>query len=130
MFLNIVGLFLNEYMPVWFPALQLVLFAVFAAGLVLIATWWCNDTRATRTNLRIAAYLLLGSVCFQILIALIYVGAACNSPYVMVGTGDKEDPDNYDKMPKTLFILGYIFFGLILIVLILGLLWAVEKYKD
>ena len=130
MFINIIGMFLNEHFPVWYPTVELLLFFVFAAALVLIGTWWCKDTRATRTNLRIAAYLIFGSIGFSIIVALVYVVAACETNYVMVGTGDKDDAENYDKVPKTWYLLGYIFFGLVIIVLTLGFLWTLEQYKD
>ena len=63
----------------------------------MIATWMCNDTKATRTSLRVAAYLIIGAIVATLIIAFIYLYGACKTPYVMVGTGDKNDPDNYDK---------------------------------
>jgi len=44
----------------------------------------------------------------------------------MVGTGGKEDSDNYDKQPKAWFILGYVFFGILIVVLAIFFVWTVE----
>ena len=129
-FINIVGMFLNQYFPWWFPTFELFFFFVFVAGLVLITIWLFKDTKTTRTGLRLAAWLIIGSVAAMALFALIFVNAGVDTPYVMIGTGNKDDPDNYDKEPKAWFVLGYIFFGLLIIVLAYFYAWTVEKYKD
>ena len=88
-FLNIIGMFLNQYFPPWYPTVELLLFIVYAAGIVMIIIWMCNDTKGSRTSLRVAGYLIIGSVAISLIVAIIYLTAFCKTPYVMVGTGDK-----------------------------------------
>ena len=96
----------------------------------MILTWMCNDTKATRTSIRVAAYLIIGSIVLSTLLAIIYLCCFVKTPYVIVGTGEKDDPDNYDKQPKAWFVLGYIFFGLVIVVFALFFVWTVEQYKE
>ena len=48
----------------------------------------------------------------------------------MIGTGDKGDSDNYDKQSKSIYLLGYIFIGLLIVVLAMFYAWTIEQYKD
>ena len=109
-FLNIVGLFLNQYIPLWFPVLELLFFLLFLAALVLITIWMCKDTEATRKNLTVSSWLIIGSIITSEIVAVIFLTIFLKTSYVMVGTGDKDDPDNYEKQPKSWFVLGYFFF--------------------
>jgi len=72
-FLNVIGMFLNQYFPWWFPTFSLILFFIYAAGLVMILTWIFNDSKGTRTSLRVAAYLIIGSVVVSVILAIIFV---------------------------------------------------------
>lgn len=103
--LNIAGMFMNEYYPKWLPWLELIFFGLFVAALVMITTWMFNDVKGTRTSLRVAGYLIIGSIVASIIVMLIYLCACVKTPYVMVGSGEKSDPDNYDKTAKSMIIL-------------------------
>ena len=97
LFLNIIGLFLNKYFHPLFSSLELCLFFVYFAALIIIMSWWCNDTKPTRTGLRVAAYLIIGSIVVSAIVAIVYVTVWWKTKYVMVGTGDTDDPENYDQ---------------------------------
>lgn len=128
-FINIIGMFLNEYFDFYYPFIQLLLWLIYVAGLVLISVWYCNDTKATRTNLRIAAYLIIGSLVAIILWNIIWVCGICDTPNVWVGTGDKNDSDNYEEQSKGMYILGYILIGIILLIIATLFILVVEFYK-
>ena len=96
---------------------------------MLITVWMCGDTRATRTNLRIAAYLIIGSLVAIIIWNIIWVAGACETDNVMIGTGDKDNSDNYEEHSKGRYIGEYILIGLLLLGLATFFIIIVEKYK-
>ena len=123
--MNIVGMFLNQYFPWWFPTFEFIFFFLYIAGLVLITVWLCNDTKTTRTGLRVAIYLIIGSIVASVIVAIIYV-SVLDKQFVMIGTGDKGDSDNYDKQPKSWYLICYIFTGILIIVLAMFYAFTIE----
>lgn len=47
----------------------------------------------------------------------------------MLGTGDKDDPDNYEETSNGSYIAGYVLFGLLILALIVAFIAIVEQYK-
>ena len=74
-FADIMTQFFNKYFPLWYPLVGLFIFFIFLAGLVLITTWFCKDSSATRTSLKLGGWLILGSTIVLIFWAIIYVWA-------------------------------------------------------
>ena len=74
-FADIMTQFFNKYFPLWYPLVGLFIFFIFLAGLVLITTWFCKDSSATRTSLKLGGWLILGATIVLIFWAIIYVWA-------------------------------------------------------
>ena len=96
MFINIIGMYLNQYFPWWYPTVQLFLFFIFTGGMVMIASWFCSDSSGTRLTLRIACILILSSTVLIFIWNLIYVFGCVKTRHMMIGTGDKDVEDNYE----------------------------------
>lgn len=43
-FINLIGMFLNQYFQWWYPFINLLLFLLYVGGLVMIASWFCKDS--------------------------------------------------------------------------------------
>merc|ERR1719162_197866 len=56
--LIIASMYMNEYYPKWYPTVDFIVFCAYIAALVMITTWMFNDSKATRTSLRVAGYLI------------------------------------------------------------------------
>jgi hypothetical protein len=65
--------FANKYFPLWYPLVALFIWFVFLGGLVLTATWFCKDSAATRTSLKLGGWLILGATIALIFWAIIFV---------------------------------------------------------
>ena len=96
---------------------------------MLISIWFLKDTKTTRTNLRIASYLIIGALVTIIIWNILWVAAFCDTKDVMVGTGDSSNEDNYEKQSKGTYIAGYIIIGIILLTIAIFFVILVEKYK-
>ena len=75
--------------------------------------------------------MLIASIVLIIIWNIIWVCAL--NPHknkVMVGTGDKDDPDNYEEQNNGMYIAGYVLFGLLLLALVIAFIAIVEQYKD
>merc|ERR1711934_842988 len=127
---NIIIEFANIYFPWYYPFVSLMLVLVFFGGLILIAIWFCNESPETRTGLKIAGWLILGSVIALILWNVFYILNHNKHKHegVKVGTGD--DPDDYDEEDRGTYILGYLIWGLIILVLDVLFLCCAINHAD
>jgi uncharacterized membrane protein len=145
-FADICTQFANKYFPLWYPLVGLFIFFIFLGGLVLIATWFCKDTAATRTSLKLGGWLILGSTIVLIFWAIIYVWAkeSAENPSsddssdqqkvkvkigdIKLGTGD--DDDDYHDQSNAMYILGYLLWGAVIITFTVLLIYAAFQYDD
>jgi hypothetical protein len=127
---NIIIEFANIYFPWYYPFISLLLVLVFFGGLVLIAIWMCKESPETRTGLKLAGWLILGSVIALILWNVFYILNHNKHKHegVKVGTGD--DPDDYDEEDRSTFLLGYLIWGIVIIVLDVLFLCCAINYAD
>jgi len=127
---NILIEFANIYFPWYYPFVSLLLVLVFSGGLVLIAIWMCKESPETRTGLKFAGWLILGSVIALILWNVFYILNHNKHKHegVKVGTGD--DPDDYDEEDRSSYLLGYLIWGIVIIVLDVLFLCCAINYAD
>lgn len=127
--INICFQFQNKYLPRWYPIAGICLFVIYLAGLILFTIWWCKDTYGTRTTLKIAGWLILGST-----LALIILCVALILTYdkdkdsIKVGNGD--DDEDYQDYSRTAFFLNYLIGGLVVIFFVMTFLWLAFGYDD
>lgn len=74
--------------------------------------------------------MLLASVILIIVWNIIWITCFCETRHVMVGTGDKDDSDDYEEQSKGTYIAGYVIVGILLLALIVAFIYIVEQYKE
>ena len=128
--LNICLIFGNMYMPVVYPLVSLFIVLFFFAGLILIMIWFCSENESTRTGTIWAGWLILGSIIALILWNVFYIlnHNKHKKEGVKVGMGD--DPDDYDEEDRSSYILGYLIWGLVIIVLDILFLYCAYGHAD
>jgi len=114
---NAIIIFGNIYFPVVYPIVLTIIALIFFAGLVLIAIWFCNESEASRKCAIIGGWIILGAIIAMILWNVFYIlnHNKHKKEGVKVGTGD--DPDDYDEEDRSTYILGYLVWGLLILVL-------------
>merc|ERR1711934_961714 len=127
---NIIIEFANIYFPWYYPFISLILVLVFFGGLVLIAIWMCKESPETRTGLKLAGWLILGSVIALILWNVFYILNHNKHKHegVKVGTGD--DPEDYDEEDRSTYLLGYLIWGVLIIILDILFLAVAINHAD
>lgn len=90
----------------------------------------CKDVEETRTGLKLAGWLILGSIIALILWNVFYIlnHNKHKKEGVKVGTGD--DPDDYDEEDRASYLLGYLIWGIVMITLDILLICCVTNYID
>ena len=114
---NAIVVFGNIYFPVVYPICLLVIGLIYFAGLVLIAIWFCSETEASRKSAIIGGWIIFGAVIAMILFNVFYIlnHNKHKKEGVKVGMGD--DPDDYDEEDRSTYILGYLIWGLVILII-------------
>jgi len=114
---NAIVVFGNIYFPVEYPIVLLVIALIFFGGLVLIAIWFCNESEASRKSAIIGGWIIFGAVIAMILFNVFFIlnHNKHKKEGVKVGMGD--DPEDYDEEDRSTYILGYLVWGLIILII-------------
>lgn len=127
---NIFILFFDEWYPWWHPIAQFLIFIFYMFSMVIICLWCCNDSKENRNHMKKAGWFMLTSTTFIIFwnIIFIYCMAPKNDDHIKSGSGSKENPDNYDPIDKTQYLLGYVIWGIIIITFIIFFQITIARY--
>jgi hypothetical protein len=127
---NILVEFTNKYFPWYYPFVQLLFALVFFAGLILIAVWMCNDSPGSRTGIKVGSWLILGSTIFLILFNVFYILNYNKHKKQGVRVGSGSDEDDYDEEDRGTYLLGYIIWGVVIIVFDILFICCAYNYSD
>jgi len=127
---NIIIMFYDDLYPWWQPVAQFCLFIFYLFAMIIICLWYCNDNKENRRFMVTAGWFMLISTTLIIFWNIIYIQYMIpkSEKNVGVGSGSKDDPENYDPINKTQYLLGYVIWGIIIITLIIFFQVALSRY--